>query len=71
MKKVKCFIQVSGGTSGLHGDTIPVMKDWIAFLPDPVRLSDVDLEAKRFCEEERILQGEIVHFQKIGTGEYV
>ncbi len=69
VKKAKCFIQVSGETAGPHGKAISVMPDWIAFLPDPVELADVSIEALRFCREKKITKGEVVHYQKIGVVE--
>lgn len=68
--KAKCYIQVSGETKGLHGKTISTMRDWIAFVPDPVELLDVSIEALRFCKEQKIVGGEVVHYQKIGVVEH-
>ncbi len=66
-RKARCFIQVEGWMHGSHGGRIPVMKDWIAILPDPVDLVSVSAEALRFCQEKGINAGEIIHFQKLGT----
>ncbi|MGB4942731.1 MAG: hypothetical protein WBO92_01330 [Candidatus Moraniibacteriota bacterium] len=66
-KKAKCFIQVAGEAKGSYRKTIPVMRDWMALLPDPVDLAAVSIAAKKFCQAEEILNGEVVHFQKIGV----
>lgn len=67
--KAKCFIQVSGEISGPHGKKIPVMRDWIAFLPNPVEPLSISIEASKQCSREGISDGEVVHYQKIGVVE--
>lgn len=69
MKKARCFIQVFGEMSGLHGKKIPVMRDWVVLLPSPIDLLSVTAEALEHCRKEGITNGEVVHFQKIGIVE--
>lgn len=66
-KKAKCFIQVAGEAKGSYRKTIPVMRDWIALLPNPVALADVATEALRYCEDAEIISGEVTHYHKISV----
>lgn len=63
-ERAKCFIQIEGR---VRGETIPVMRDWIALLPNPVALADVATEALRYCEDAEIISGEVTHYHKISV----
>jgi hypothetical protein len=65
-RKGKFFVQVEGIRIGLYDKVVPTMVDWVTILPIPIQPDDLADEIKRFCNEQNILESELIHFQRIG-----